>query len=73
MVDTEKLNKKIEEKGLKKSFIAKKMGLSRYGLYKKLDNSSEFTATEIMIFCDILNIKKLSEKEKLFFVKNVEK
>lgn len=73
MVDTGKLNKKIKEKGLKKSFIAQKMGLSRYGFYRKLDNASEFTATEIMIFCDILNIKNLSEKERLFFAKNVEK
>lgn len=73
MVNTELLEKRISERGLKKSYLAEKIGISRAGLYLKMGNSNEFTAKEIMILCDELDITKLSDKEAIFFAKKVEK
>lgn len=67
MTDTEKLEKKIEESGLKKAFIAEKLHLSRQGFANKCANKTPFNAEEIKILCVLLKIVKLSEKEKIFF------
>lgn len=71
MVNTHLLNLKIEESGLKKDFIAKKLGITRAGLYKKATNGSEFTSNEVAKICDLLSITKLTEKESIFFAKEV--
>lgn len=67
MTDTELLTSKIDESGLKRSFIAEKLGLSPYGLSKKINNENEFKGSEIKLLCQILNIKSLKEKEAIFF------
>lgn len=67
MTDTGLLTDKIDESGLKRSFIAEKLGLSPYGLSKKINNESEFKGSEIKLLCQILNIKSLKEKEAIFF------
>lgn len=73
MVDTQKLCKRIDESGLKKYYIASKVGLTTYGLQKKINNQTQFKANEIEELCIILKIKTLEEKEKIFFAKNVGK
>lgn len=67
MTDTDALKTKISEAGLKQGFIAEKLGLTSYGFSKKLNNETEFKATEIQLLCDILNITSLREKESIFF------
>lgn len=69
MTNTAKLRKRIEESGLKYKFIAKSLGLTYLGLQKKINNDSEFKASEIAILCKILNINNLQEKEDIFFNK----
>lgn len=71
MTNTAELEKIILQSGLKKSYIAQAIGLSRQGFKKKCDNKSPFTATEISLLCELLNITKLTDKERIFFVKNV--
>ena len=56
MTDTEKLNNAIGTSGLKKTFIAKRLGLSLKGLQNKVENNSEFKASEIVILQELLNI-----------------
>lgn len=73
MVDTQKLSKKIDESGLKKYCIASRIGLTTYGLQKKINNQTQFKANEIEKLCIILKIKTLEEKEIIFFAKNVGK
>lgn len=73
MVDTQKLSKKIDESGLKKYYIASRIGLTTYGLQKKINNQTQFKANEIENLCIILKIKTLEEKEIIFFAKNVGK
>ena len=67
MTDTELLKRKIEESGLKMSFIAEKMGLSRSGLYNKVNGSSEFTQKEIVEICSILQITSKTDRNNIFF------
>lgn len=70
MTDTTKLREMIRERGLKLKFIAEKLGITTYGLKLKIENEHEFKPSEIVIMCDILDIKSLKVKEEIFFVKN---
>lgn len=67
MTDTELLKKKINESGLRFNFIAEKLGLSRSGLYQKINGNNEFTQSEIVKLCKILNIKSIQERQVIFF------
>ena len=72
MTNTKLLNEKIAESGLKKGFIADKLGLTTYGLQLKTINRNEFKASEISALCDLLNITTAREKEDIFFAKKVD-
>ena len=67
MVDTERLKEVIKEKGLKKQWIAEQLGLSRYGLQKKINGENEFLSSEVLNLCKLLDITSLEEKESIFF------
>lgn len=69
MTNTELLNKAIERSGYKRSFIAKSIGLSAYGLALKINNVNQFNAREIDALCVLLSIDTLEEKERIFFAK----
>lgn len=71
MTNTKELERIIADSGLKKSYIAKAINLSRQGFKNKCENKTPFTATEIALLCDLLNITKLTDKERIFFVKDV--
>lgn len=73
MTDTKELLKVIEASGLRKGYIAQKLGITTYGLQKKVENRSQFKAGEIKILCDVLKITSLKEKERIFFAQNVDK
>ncbi len=66
MVDYKKLNNKIENSGLKKNYIAKKLGLSPYGLAKKLNGETEFKASEMARISDVLKLTG-EMREEIFF------
>lgn len=66
MVDTQHLEKMISEKGIKKTFIASKLGCTIQTLRRKLLGLSDFTMEEVNILCEILHIASLSDKEKIF-------
>lgn len=72
MTNSELLKKKIEESGLKISHIASFVGISRQLLWKKVNNKTSFNQYEIEKMCSILKITKLSEKESIFFARNVD-
>lgn len=56
MTDSKKLKGSIDDSGLKKVFIAEKLGLSYQGYLKKENGQSEFTGKEITILRDLLNL-----------------
>ena len=71
MTDTQAVRDLIKSKGMTYSYIAKKLGLSNYGLFLKLENKQEFKAGEISKLCEMLDITSLREKDRLFFAKKV--
>lgn len=73
MTDTELLKEKIAQSGLKLTFIAQYMGISRAGLYNKINNRRPFNQYEIDKLCRVLHIKLMKEKEAIFFARNVDR
>lgn len=69
MTNTELLESWIAKSGKKKSYLADKVGLSRAGFRNCCINRAEFTANQIQILCDELGIKKLTDREAIFFAK----
>ena len=68
MTNTKILEKYIEKSGYKKSFIAEQLGLTSYGFMLKVNNKSEFKASEMTILCELLKITP-KDKEAIFFAK----
>lgn len=66
MTDSKKLRDAVEKKGLKYNFIARTMGLSAYGLKKKIENDSEFKASEIKRLSGLLSLSN-KERDEIFF------
>lgn len=68
MTNTPLLEKYIEKSGYKRSYIAKALGINSYTLAMKINNSSEFWASEIETLCELLNIDVV-ERMNIFFAK----
>ena len=69
MTNTELLEKKILESGKKKTYLAKKCGLSRAGFHNCASNKAEFKTSQVDILCAELGVTSLREKESIFFAK----
>lgn len=67
MTNTLELEIAIKRAGLTKKEIAKKLGISLMGLYKKINNITEFKASEISRLAELLNLTNSEEKEQIFF------
>lgn len=65
-VNSDLLDRKIEESGLKVSFIIDKLGLSHNGFYKKKNGITPFRASEVYVLCDLLKITDEGEKKLIF-------
>ena len=59
----------VEKAGIKYKFLAESMGISPYGLQKKIDNRSEFKASEIYTASDVLNLSE-EDRNAIFFCRN---
>ena len=67
LVNTELLNEKIEQSGLRISFIVDTLGLSRNGFDLKRKGKTAFRTSEVFVLCTLLNISDVSEKAKIFY------
>lgn len=65
MINVNLLKAKIIEKGFDKRILAEKLGISLTSLNYKLNNRTEFKASEIQLLSQILEIA--NEKDKYFF------
>lgn len=72
MTNTKLLEEAIEKSGFKKSYIAQKIGITRYCLMRKIRNDNEFKASEIVALCNLLKITDAAEMERIFFTHKVE-
>lgn len=66
MTNTKLIKKTIKESGLKRYALAEQMGLTYQGLLNKINNVSEFKASEIKKIAEILNIDN-ELRERIFF------
>ena len=73
MTNTELLRDAIQKRGLKYKYIAEALGLSTYGLQKKIKGESEFKASEIMVLCDLLGLDEEARSAIFFTRKRDEK
>ena len=71
MKGLELLQKKIDQSGLKLTYVAERLGISYQGLKKKLDGDTEFKASEIAILKDVLNLSD-ADVQDIFFADNVD-
>ena len=72
MTNTNLLESKIRALGLTISMVAEKLGITRAGFYKKLNNGSEFKASEISKLSTMLSLSD-SEREQIFFLQFVDR
>lgn len=72
LVNSELLNKKITETGKTRKYLAFKCGIAPQTLWNKVNNIHDFTSTEVLTLCKELNIRSLSERERIFFAQKVE-
>ena len=54
-------------------YIAEQLGLSRMGLYNKLNNRRPFNQYEIETLCKLLQIRSVHEKIAIFFAEDGDK
>lgn len=72
MTDSKLLKEKIDKSGLKLGYIVKQLNTSYSWLNKKIENEKPFNADEIQILCKLLGIKRLKERNAIFFADCVE-
>lgn len=70
MTNTKLLEDKIRQSGLKKGYLAERLGISRTTLCTLLRNESEFKTSQIKILCDVLDIKDDETMKAIFFAEN---
>lgn len=71
MTDTERLNQKIKDSGIKKNWISEKCGMSYNSFLNKLNNKTDFTAPEISTLKDVLGLSP-QEVSDIFFSQMVD-
>ena len=71
MTDSVLLASKIKENGYTCSIIAEELGITRQGLWKKINNRSEFKQTEIEKISRLLNLDT-EVSNRIFFTVGVD-
>lgn len=71
MVDTQRLKEAIKNKGLKLSYVSSQLGLSSYGLARKINNKSDFRVSEALKMTELLSLDA-AERDAIFFSQYVE-
>ena len=67
MTNTEKLEIRIQQSGLKKSYIAKVLGIDQKTLKNKITGRTEFKESEMDAMWKLLGITDPAEKIAIFF------
>lgn len=67
MTDSKRLIQIIEESGVRKGFIADKLGISRTALDNKLKKGVDFKAQEMFVLMDILHLTQDEAREIFFY------
>lgn len=73
MVNEVLFEQKVKESGKTKNYLAEKLGCTPATLRNKATNRFSFNSDEIVVLCRELNIRSLTEREKIFFARDVGK
>ena len=71
LVNEQLLENRIEASGLKKQFIAAKLGISANYFSQKCHNAVDFKTSEVDILCALLGIRTMEEMQAIFFADSV--
>jgi len=71
LTDSTLLNEEIVDSGITITAIARKLGITREGLYKKINNETEFKASEILSMQKILNLTN-KKRDSIFFANKIQ-
>lgn len=71
MTNTELLEREIAYSGIKKGKIAETLGISYTSLRRKMDNTVDFKADEVLKLCKVLGINSAKKRDAIFFNENV--
>lgn len=66
-MNVEKFGKKVEDSGLKQSFIYNSLGISKTSWFNKKKGKYDFSTKEIVKLCELLGITSLRERQDIFF------
>lgn len=66
MTDTKKLREQIARSGFKLVYLADQLGITRQALQKKIENDTEFKASEVDRLSKLLQLS-VEDKEGIFF------
>lgn len=69
MTNSVLFRKAVVSSGVKYKYLAQSIGITPYGLQKKIDNQSEFKASEIYKLSDALNLSD-ADRNAIFFSQN---
>lgn len=67
MTNTTLLEEKIKQSGLKKGYLADRIGVSRSTFYAQVRNGVEFRVSQVKILCSLLGIKDPETMQAIFF------
>lgn len=70
MTNVNLLNEKIKQSGLKRSYLAERIGVSTSGFYNLCTGKAEFKVAQVKILCRELHIDDPSEWQDIFFAGN---
>lgn len=70
MTNTRMLNDKIHQSGLKKQYIAEKIGVSRSTFYSQLKGEAEFKGSQIIALANLIGLTS-AERNAIFFAESV--
>ena len=70
MTDTKALRYAIATAGVKYKYVAKALGITPYSLQKKIDNRTEFKASEIATLVELLALPERKRTEIFFAAKS---
>lgn len=71
MTNSPALEAAIAKTGISKKSLAKQLALSEMGLFRKINNITEFKASEIIAMQKILSLTDC-ERDSIFFASNVD-
>ena len=60
-MNTNKLRAKIKENGLNQNCVAERIGISSNSFSRKLLGKRDFTLSEVVALCEVLNIENPQE------------